>query len=124
MLYATCSPVLAETRDVVGSLLVKRDDVKLGDAAALLTAAAGLRTDVPDCVGPLQGTVQLWPHPAPMHWPPRLSRSGSFPGPSTVGTVCDPFGRWANGGMAQRHKNPREGPPRAISSARLQSAVR
>ncbi len=62
VLYATCSPVLAETRDVVGSLLVKRDDVKLGDAAALLTAAAGLRTDVPDCVGPLQGTVQLWPH--------------------------------------------------------------
>ena len=62
VLYATCSPVLAETRDVVGSLLVKRDDVKLGDAAALMTAAAGLRTDVPDCVGPLQGTVQLWPH--------------------------------------------------------------
>ena len=32
------------------------------DAAALLTAAAGLRADVPDCAGPLQGTVQLWPH--------------------------------------------------------------
>ena len=62
VLYATCSPVLAETRDVVGSLLVKRDDVKLGDAAALMTAAAGLRADVPDCAGPLQGTVQLWPH--------------------------------------------------------------
>jgi 16S rRNA (cytosine967-C5)-methyltransferase len=62
VLYATCSPVLAETRDVVGSLLVKRDDVKLGDAAALMTVAAGLRADVPDCAGPLQGTVQLWPH--------------------------------------------------------------
>ena len=62
VLYATCSPVLAETRDVVGSLLVKRDDVKLGDAAALMTTAAGLRADVPDCAGPLQGTVQLWPH--------------------------------------------------------------
>ena len=62
VLYATCSPVLAETRDVVGSLLVKRDDVKLADAGALLTAAAGLRADVPDCAGPLQGTVQLWPH--------------------------------------------------------------
>ena len=62
VLYATCSPVLAETRDVVGSLLVKRDDVKLGDAVALMTTAAGLRADVPDCAGPLQGTVQLWPH--------------------------------------------------------------
>jgi 16S rRNA (cytosine967-C5)-methyltransferase len=62
VLYATCSPVLAETRDVVGSLLVKRDDVMLGDAAALMTTAAGLRADVPDCAGPLQGTVQLWPH--------------------------------------------------------------
>jgi 16S rRNA (cytosine967-C5)-methyltransferase len=62
VLYATCSPVLAETRDVVGSLLVKRDDVKLGDVTSLLTAAAGLRDDVPDCAGPLQGTAQLWPH--------------------------------------------------------------
>ena len=62
VLYATCSPVLSETRDVVGSLLVKRDDVKLGDAVALMTTAAGLRSDVPDCAGPLQGTVQLWPH--------------------------------------------------------------
>ncbi len=62
VVYATCSPVLAETRDVVGSLLVKRDDVKLGDAVALLTRAAGLRADVPDCEGPLQGTAQLWPH--------------------------------------------------------------
>ena len=62
VLYATCSPVLAETRDVVGALLVKRDDLKLGDAGSLLTAEAGLRRDVPDCAGPLQGTVQLWPH--------------------------------------------------------------
>ena len=61
-LYATCSPVLAETRDVLGSVLVGRDDMTLGDAAALLTAAAGLRADVPDCAGPLAGTVQLWPH--------------------------------------------------------------
>ena len=62
VLYATCSPVLAETRDVVGSLLVGRDDVKLGDAVALLTTAAGLRSEVPDCAGPLAGTAQLWPH--------------------------------------------------------------
>ena len=62
VLYATCSPVLAETRDVVGSLLVRRDDVTLGDAVVLLTAAAGLRADVPDCAGLLEGTAQLWPH--------------------------------------------------------------
>ena len=62
VVYATCSPVLAETRDVVGALLVKRDDVKLGDAAALMTTSAGLRADVSDSAGPLQGTVQLWPH--------------------------------------------------------------
>jgi 16S rRNA (cytosine967-C5)-methyltransferase len=62
VVYATCSPVLAETRDVVGSLLVARDDVRLADATALLTPAAGLRADVPDCDGPLRGTAQLWPH--------------------------------------------------------------
>ncbi|HET7432457.1 MAG TPA: transcription antitermination factor NusB [Nocardioides sp.] len=62
VVYATCSPVLAETRDVLGSLLVSRDDVNLGDTGALMTAAAGLRSDVPACAGPLAGTVQLWPH--------------------------------------------------------------
>lgn len=62
VLYATCSPVLAETRDVLGSVLVGRDDTRLADTRALLTAAAGLRADVPDCAGPLTGTAQLWPH--------------------------------------------------------------
>ena len=62
VLYATCSPVLAETRDVLGSVLVARDDVRLGDTTALLTRASGLRADVPDCRGPLAGTAQLWPH--------------------------------------------------------------
>jgi 16S rRNA (cytosine967-C5)-methyltransferase len=62
VLYATCSPVLAETRDVVGSVLVGRDDAKLGDVGALLTRTAGLLSDVPACAGPLAGTVQLWPH--------------------------------------------------------------
>ena len=58
-LLARCSPRPATSS---GSLLVKRDDVRLRRRRALLTTAAGLRADVPDCAGPLQGTVQLWPH--------------------------------------------------------------
>ncbi len=55
VVYATCSPVLAETQGVVASVLESRRDVTLEDASALLP-------DVPDCAGPLPGTVQLWPH--------------------------------------------------------------
>lgn len=55
VLYATCSPVLAETAGVVQSVLAGRDDVTLEDASALLP-------DVADAAGPLPGTVQLWPH--------------------------------------------------------------
>ena len=62
VLYATCSPVLAETRDVLGSVLVGRDDTTLVDTPALLTRSSGLRADVTDCDGPLAGTAQLWPH--------------------------------------------------------------
>jgi 16S rRNA (cytosine967-C5)-methyltransferase len=53
--YVTCSPVLAETSGVVSAVLAGRDDVRLDDAA-------GLFARVPDCAGPLPGTVQLWPH--------------------------------------------------------------
>ena len=52
--YVTCSPVLAETAGVVEAVLAERDDVRLADASALL--------EVPDDVGPLPGTLQLWPH--------------------------------------------------------------
>jgi 16S rRNA (cytosine967-C5)-methyltransferase len=55
VLYATCSPVLAETADVVTAVLASRADAELEDAAALLPG-------VPDCAGPLPGTFQLWPH--------------------------------------------------------------
>lgn len=55
VLYATCSPVLSETRGVVGSVLDNRRDVVLEDATPLLAG-------VPDCAGPVPGTVQLWPH--------------------------------------------------------------
>jgi 16S rRNA (cytosine967-C5)-methyltransferase len=55
VLYATCSPVLAETAEVVSAVVASRDDAVLQDATALLPG-------VPDCAGPLPGTFQLWPH--------------------------------------------------------------
>jgi 16S rRNA (cytosine967-C5)-methyltransferase len=55
VVYATCSPVLAETAGVVQTVLERRDDVELHDAASLLP-------EVPDAAGPLAGTLQLWPH--------------------------------------------------------------
>jgi 16S rRNA (cytosine967-C5)-methyltransferase len=55
VLYSTCSPVLSETRGVVESVLGTRADVELVDASDLLPG-------IPDCAGPLPGTLQLWPH--------------------------------------------------------------
>lgn len=55
--YATCSPVLAETRDVVAALVAERDDVRLEDARPLFPPGLPGGID-----GPLEGTVQLWPH--------------------------------------------------------------
>jgi 16S rRNA (cytosine967-C5)-methyltransferase len=55
VLYATCSPVLAETSGVVTSVLDSRDDAALEDVRPVLP-------DVPDAAGPIPGTVQLWPH--------------------------------------------------------------
>jgi 16S rRNA (cytosine967-C5)-methyltransferase len=55
VLYATCSPVLAETEGIVSSVLQGRSDVVLEDATTLLPG-------VPNCAGPVPGTVQLWPH--------------------------------------------------------------
>lgn len=55
VLYATCSPVVSETKGVVSAVLATRTDARLEDAAALLPG-------VPDCAGPVPGTVQLWPH--------------------------------------------------------------
>lgn len=52
VVYATCSPVLAETADVVDAVLAGRDDVDLEPLALAL----------PDAAGPLPGTAQLWPH--------------------------------------------------------------
>jgi 16S rRNA (cytosine967-C5)-methyltransferase len=55
VLYATCSPVLAETSGVISSVLQTRTDAVVEDATSLLPG-------VPDIAGPIPGTVQLWPH--------------------------------------------------------------
>lgn len=54
VLYATCSPVLAETADVVSAVLAADPTVVLEDAGPLFATVAD--------TGPLPGTVQLWPH--------------------------------------------------------------
>ncbi len=55
VVYATCSPVTAETGEVVSSVLQQRSDVVVEDAAPLMS-------HVPNAAGPLPGTIQLWPH--------------------------------------------------------------
>ncbi len=55
VLYATCSPALSETGGVVSKVLEQRDDVELVDLRPVLS-------QVEDCDGPLEGTLQLWPH--------------------------------------------------------------
>ncbi|AIY17681.1 methyltransferase domain-containing protein [Pimelobacter simplex] len=55
LLYATCSPVLAETAEVVTAILDAHPQLRLDDVRGSLPA-------VPDAEGPLPGTVQLWPH--------------------------------------------------------------
>ncbi len=55
VLYATCSPVRAETGDVVTSVLGSLTGVTLEDVRPLLPG-------VTDADGPLEGTAQLWPH--------------------------------------------------------------
>ncbi len=54
--YATCSPVLAETEEVVSSALEERPDAVLEDAAPLFEPMLEAHD------GPTPGTVQLWPH--------------------------------------------------------------
>jgi 16S rRNA (cytosine967-C5)-methyltransferase len=52
VVYATCSPVVAETADVVRRVLEAHPGVTLEPVPL----------EVPDSAGPLPGTVQLWPH--------------------------------------------------------------
>jgi 16S rRNA (cytosine967-C5)-methyltransferase len=55
--YVTCSPVLAETRDVVTDVLAGRDDVEVLDAPGALPEVPGLR-----CPEPHGAFAQFWPH--------------------------------------------------------------
>jgi 16S rRNA (cytosine967-C5)-methyltransferase len=55
--YVTCSPHLAETRDVVAGLLRDRRDVEVLDAPALLPEVADL-----GCPEPFGKFAQFWPH--------------------------------------------------------------
>jgi 16S rRNA (cytosine967-C5)-methyltransferase len=55
--YVTCSPHLAETRDVVMDVLAGRDDVEVLDAPAVLPEVPGLR-----CPPPHGALAQFWPH--------------------------------------------------------------
>jgi 16S rRNA (cytosine967-C5)-methyltransferase len=55
VLYATCSPLISETANVVTAVTQTRADAVLEDATQLLAG-------VPDSAGPVPGTVQLWPH--------------------------------------------------------------
>ena len=57
MLYATCTPVLAETLGVVDRVLAGHPEVALLDARDALDDIAGLRGTLP-----ARPTVQLWPH--------------------------------------------------------------
>ena len=55
--YVTCSPHVAETRDVVTGVLAGRDDVAVLDAPAVLAEVPGLR-----CPPPHGDFAQFWPH--------------------------------------------------------------
>ncbi len=55
--YVTCSPHLAETREVVADVLGGRADVQVLDASAVLEEVPGLR-----CPDPDGRFAQFWPH--------------------------------------------------------------
>lgn len=56
VLYATCSPVVAETSEVVEAVFAGRSDVRLEDARPLVPEAEDSES------AHLAGAVQLWPH--------------------------------------------------------------
>jgi len=56
--YVTCSPHLAETRDVVTAVARSRDDITILDAPAVLTEVPALRAPEPEN----SKFAQFWPH--------------------------------------------------------------
>jgi 16S rRNA (cytosine967-C5)-methyltransferase len=55
--YVTCSPFLAETRDIVAAVLANRPGTEVLDAPAVLGEVPGL-----SCPVPYQRYAQFWPH--------------------------------------------------------------
>jgi 16S rRNA (cytosine967-C5)-methyltransferase len=55
--YVTCSPHVAETREVLAAVLAARDDVTVLDAPAVLAEVPGLA-----CPEPYGRYAQFWPH--------------------------------------------------------------
>jgi 16S rRNA (cytosine967-C5)-methyltransferase len=55
--YVTCSPHLAETREVLAGVLDGRPDLEVLDAPALLPGVPGL-----GCPAPFGKYLQFWPH--------------------------------------------------------------
>ncbi len=55
--YVTCSPLHAETRDVLADVLAARPDVVVLDAPAILADVPGLA-----CLPPYHRYAQFWPH--------------------------------------------------------------
>jgi 16S rRNA (cytosine967-C5)-methyltransferase len=55
--YVTCTPHLAETREVLAGVLRDRQDVEVLDAPALLPDVPGL-----GCAAPFGKYIQFWPH--------------------------------------------------------------
>lgn len=67
VLYATCSPVRAETEDVVRAVLDDHDhdpehDHEHDHASAVVEDVSTGLPAIADAAGPLPGTMQLWPH--------------------------------------------------------------
>jgi 16S rRNA (cytosine967-C5)-methyltransferase len=60
--YVTCSPHLAETRDVVKAVAGSRDDVTILDAPAVLPEVPDLRSADPGADPTSTRFAQFWPH--------------------------------------------------------------
>lgn len=62
--YVTCSPHLAETRDVVADVLAARGDAEVLDAPAVLAGLPGVPACMPGlrCPDPHGAYAQFWPH--------------------------------------------------------------